>query len=51
MAYRCCEFRPVADFATTWTVPRQVSLYITNTWSLLNLMSIMSVMPSNNLIL
>ena len=38
-------------FATPWTVARQASLSITNTWSLLKLMSIRSVMPSNHLIL
>ena len=36
---------------TPWTVPRQASLSITNSWSLLKLMSIESVMPSNHLIL
>ena len=34
-----------------WTVACQASLSITNSWSLLKLMSIMSVMPSNHLIL
>ena len=38
-------------FATPWTAARQASLSITNTQSLLKLMSIMSVMPSNHLIL
>ena len=38
-------------FATPWTAPRQASLSITNSWSLLRLMSIESVMPSNHLIL
>ena len=36
---------------TPRTVARQVSLSITNSWSLLRLMSIESVMPSNHLIL
>ena len=36
---------------TPWTVARQVSLPITNSQSLLKLMSIESVMPSNHLIL
>ena len=36
---------------TPWTVARQASLSITNSWSLLKLMSIESVMPSNHLIL
>ena len=34
-----------------WTAAHQASLYITNPWSLLKLTSIMSVMPSNNLML
>ena len=38
-------------FATTWTVACQASLSITNCQSLLKLMSIESVMPSNRLIL
>ena len=38
-------------FATPWTVARQASLSITNSRSLLQLMSIESVMPSNHLIL
>ena len=38
-------------FATPWTVACQVSLTITNSWSLLKLMSIKLVMPSNHLIL
>ena len=38
-------------FATPWTVARQASLSITNSWCLLKLMSIESVMPSNHLIL
>ena len=38
-------------FATPWTVAHQASLSITNFWSLLKLMSIESVMPSNHLIL
>ena len=38
-------------FATLWTAARQVSLSITNSWSLLKFMSIESVMPSNHLIL
>ena len=37
-------------FVTLWTVARQASLSITNFWSLLKLMSIESVMPSNHLI-
>ena len=38
-------------FATLWTVARQASLSITNSQSLLKLMSIESVMPSSHLIL
>ena len=38
-------------FATPWTAAHQASLSITNSWSLLKLMSIEWVMPSNHLIL
>ena len=38
-------------FATPWTAACQASLSITNSWSLLKLMSIALVMPSNHLIL
>ena len=38
-------------FVTPWTAARLASLSITNSWSLLKLMSIELVMPSNNLIL
>ena len=38
-------------FATPWTAGCQASLSITNSWSLLKLMSTESVMPSNHLIL
>ena len=38
-------------FVTPWTAARQASLSITNSQSLLKLMSIESVMPSNYLIL
>ena len=41
----------VRVFATPWTTACQASLSITNSWSLLKLMSIESVMPSNHLIL
>ena len=37
-------------FETPWTTACQASLSITNSWSLLILMSITSVMPSNHLI-
>ena len=36
-------------FVTPWTAARQASLSITNSWSLLKLMSFESVMPSNHL--
>ena len=36
---------------TPWTVAHQASLSITNSWSLLKLMSLESVMPCNHLIL
>ena len=38
-------------FETSWTAARQASLSFTNSWTLLKLMSIKLVMPSNNLIL
>ena len=38
-------------FAIPWTAACKASLSITNSWSLLKLMSIKSVMPSNHLIL
>ena len=38
-------------FATPWTAACQAFLSITNSWSLLKLMPIESVMPSNHLIL
>ena len=38
-------------FATPWTAACQASLFITNSWSLLKLMSIKLVMPSNYLML
>ena len=41
----------VQFFVTPWTAARQASLSITNSWSLLKLMCIESVMPSNHLIL
>ena len=48
------QFSSVAQsclFATPWTVARRASLSIANSWSLLKLMSIESVMPFNHLIL
>ena len=44
-----CSF--VSDSATPWTAARWASLSITNSQSLLKLMFIESVMPSNHLIL
>ena len=41
----------MCDSATSWTAVYQASLSITNSWSLLKLMSIELVMPSNRLIL
>ena len=41
----------VQVFSTPWIVAHQASLSITNSWSLLKLLSIESVMPSNHLIL
>ena len=41
----------VGLFATPWTAARQASLSLTISWSLLKLISIESVMPSNHLIL
>ena len=40
----------VSNSATPWTAAPQASLSITNSWSLLKLMSVESVMPSNQLI-
>ena len=44
------QFSHVRLFATPWTAARQASLSIINFYSLLKLMSIQSVMPSNHLI-
>ena len=41
----------MSHFVTSWTAAHQASLSITNSWSLLKLMSIELVMPSNHLIL
>ena len=49
-----CQFSSIAQyqlFATPQTAAHQASLSITNSWSLLKLMTIDSVMPSNHLIL
>ena len=45
------SFSHVWLFVTPWTATFQASLFITNSWSLLKLMSIKLVMPSNHLIL
>ena len=37
-------------FATPWAAACQASLSVTNSWSLLKLMSVKSVMPSNHFI-
>ena len=49
----CCSvvYSCVQLFATTWTAARQASLSFTVSWSLLRLISIELVMPSNHLIL
>ena len=48
----CCSVpQRVRLFVTPWTAARQASLSVTNSRSLLKLMSIESVMPSNHLIL
>ena len=44
-------FSRVRRFAAPWTAAHQASLSITNSWSLLKLMSVKSVMPFNRLIL
>ena len=41
----------MSNSVTSWSAAHQDSLSITNSWSLLKLMSIESVMPSNHLIL
>ena len=45
------SLRRVRLFVTPWIAARQASLSITNSQSLLKLMSIQSVMPSSHLIL
>ena len=45
------QFSHVQLFVTPWTAARQASLSISNSQSLLKLMSLESVMPSNRLIL
>jgi len=45
------QFSRIRLFVTPWTATCQASLSITNSWSLLKLVSIALVMPSNHLIL
>ena len=47
----CSVAQSCPTFMTTWIAACQASLSITNSWSLLKLMSIELVMPSNHLIL
>ena len=47
----CLSLSHVWLFITPWTIARQASLSIIIYWSLLKLMSIESMMPSNHLIL
>ena len=51
LAYSVQLLSHVQLFAIPWTTARQTSLSITNSQSLLKLMSIKSMMPSNHLIL
>ena len=49
--YFCCSVSCVQVFETAWTAACQASLFFTISYSLLKLMSIELVMPSNHLIL
>ena len=55
ICYKVCSIQfnrsVMSDSATPWTAARQASLSFTNSRTLLKLMSIKSVMPSNHLIL
>ena len=54
LTYMQCQFSSITQLCPTLCDPKEahhVSLSITNSWSLLKLMSIESVMPSNHLIL
>ena len=57
MLYPSVQFSSVQSFScdwlfvTLWTTAHHATLSMTNSWSLLKLMSIKSVMPSNHLIL
>ena len=44
------NFSVISDSATPWTAAHLASLSITNSWNLLKLMSIKSMMPANHLI-
>ena len=51
-AFICCSITIMTDFfVTPWTAAHQASLSFSSSWSLLKLMSIKSVTPSNHLIL
>ena len=49
--FNCCSIARVPLLAAPWTAAHYSSLSFTNSWNLLRLMSITSVMPSNHLIL
>ena len=51
MEYSVQSLSRLRLFVTQWTAVRRASLSVTNSWSLLKLMSIELVMPSNHLIL
>ena len=51
ISYGSIQFRVSIVSVTPWTAACQASLFITNSWSLLKLVSIKLVMPSNHLIL
>ena len=52
MLYGCCSVtQSCLTLCDPWTVAPQTSLSLTISWSLLKLMAIESVMPSNHLIL
>ena len=51
MIFSSVQFSRIRLFGTPWTAARQASLSISNSWNLLKLMSIESVMPYNHLTL
>ena len=51
MTFSVQSLSHVRLFATPWTAAYQASLSVTNSWNLLILMYIESVMPSNHLVL